>query len=59
MLIGRSLMNVPFTIPKGAELEKEFLSEATKEGLVRADTARFCVGPLSDCCCGVVVSGDA
>ena len=27
-------MNVPFTISKGAELEKQFLSEATKAGMV-------------------------
>lgn len=31
----RSLMNIPFTIPKGAELEAAFLKEATKAGLVR------------------------
>jgi len=28
-------MNVPFTISKGADLEGQFLSEATKKGLVR------------------------
>ncbi len=29
----RSLMNVPFTIPKSADLEKEFIAEATKAGM--------------------------
>ena len=33
---GRSLMNVPFTISKGADLETKFLKEATKAGLVSA-----------------------
>lgn len=28
-------MNVPFTIPKSSDLEKQFLSEATAAGLVR------------------------
>ena len=32
--LSRSLMNVPFTIPKGADVEKQFLSEATREGMV-------------------------
>ena len=32
--LPRSLMNVPFTIPKGADVEKQFLSEATREGMV-------------------------
>ena len=31
----RSLMNVPFTIPSNAELEKSFVAEAAKLGLVR------------------------
>lgn len=31
----QSLMNVPFTIPSHPELEKEFVSEASKVGLVR------------------------
>ena len=36
-------MNVPFTIPKGADVEKQFLSEATREGMVscRAAAALF------------------
>ncbi|KAG7667436.1 hypothetical protein Ndes2526B_g02023 [Nannochloris sp. 'desiccata'] len=29
----RSLMNVPFTIPKSADLEKEFIAEAAKVGM--------------------------
>lgn len=32
----RSLMNVPFTIPSSPELEKEFISQAAKNGMVRA-----------------------
>ena len=32
----RSLMNVPFTIPSNAELEKSFVAEAAKLGMVRA-----------------------
>lgn len=31
----RSLMNVPFTIPKSADLEKEFVAEAAKAGMVQ------------------------
>ena len=31
---ARSLMNVPFTIPAHPDLEKEFVAEASKEGLV-------------------------
>ena len=31
---ARSLMNVPFTIPAHPDLEKEFVAEAAKEGLV-------------------------
>lgn len=31
----RSLMNVPFTIPKSADLEKEFVAEAAKVGMVQ------------------------
>lgn len=31
----RSLMNVPFVIPKSADLEKEFISAAAKEGMVQ------------------------
>jgi phosphoserine aminotransferase len=31
----RSLMNVPFTIPSNADLEKEFISAATAQGLVQ------------------------
>jgi len=30
----RSLMNVPFTIPSSADLEKEFISQAAKQGMV-------------------------
>ena len=32
---ARSLMNVPFTIPAQPELEKKFVAEAAKAGLVR------------------------
>ncbi len=32
----RSLMNVPFTIPSNADLEKEFISAAATKGLVGA-----------------------
>ncbi len=31
----RSLMNVPFTIPSSADLEKAFIKEAEKAGMVR------------------------
>ena len=31
----RSQMNVPFTIPAGQDLEKAFISQATKEGMVQ------------------------
>lgn len=31
----RSLMNVPFTIPSSADLEKEFIAQAAKAGLVQ------------------------
>lgn len=31
----RSLMNVPFTIPRSADLEKEFISAATAAGMVQ------------------------
>eukprot|EP00884_Botryococcus_braunii_P018136 jgi/Botrbrau1/5005/Bobra.0396s0026.1 len=31
---SRSLMNIPFTIPTDPELEKKFIAEATKEGLL-------------------------
>lgn len=31
----RSLMNVPFTIPSNPELEKSFVAEAAKLGMVR------------------------
>lgn len=31
----RSLMNVPFTIPKSADLEKQFIDEAAKKGMVQ------------------------
>lgn len=34
LCVRRSLMNVPFTISKGADLEAKFLKEATKAGLV-------------------------
>ena len=34
LCVLRSLMNVPFTISKGADLEAKFLKEATKAGLV-------------------------
>lgn len=30
----RSLMNVPFTIPSNADLEKEFIAAASKRGMV-------------------------
>ena len=33
---NRSNMNVPFTIPRSQDLEKEFIAEATKLGLVCA-----------------------
>ena len=32
---AQSLMNVPFTIPSNADLEKEFISKAAAAGLVR------------------------
>ena len=32
---ARSNMNIPFTIPSDPALEKAFLSEATKLGMVR------------------------
>jgi phosphoserine aminotransferase len=32
---ARSLMNIPFTIPSSQELEKVFIQEAAKEGLVQ------------------------
>ena len=28
-------MNVPFTIPSNSDLEKEFISQAAKRGMVR------------------------
>lgn len=31
----RSLMNVPFTIPKSADLEKQFITEAAERGMVQ------------------------
>ncbi|KAL6902386.1 hypothetical protein ACP4OV_005262 [Aristida adscensionis] len=31
----RSLMNVPFTLAKGPEFEKQFIAEAAKEGMVQ------------------------
>ena len=31
---NRSNMNVPFTIPRSQDLEKQFIAEATKQGLV-------------------------
>lgn len=31
----RSMMNVPFTIPKSADLEKAFIKEAEKQGMVQ------------------------
>ncbi|GJM93741.1 hypothetical protein PR202_ga10326 [Eleusine coracana subsp. coracana] len=31
----RSLMNVPFTLAKGADFEKQFIAEAAKEGMVQ------------------------
>jgi phosphoserine aminotransferase len=31
----RSLMNVPFTMAKGADLEKKFITEATKENMLQ------------------------
>jgi len=30
----RSLMNVPFTIPSNPDLEKEFIAQAAKQGMV-------------------------
>ncbi len=33
---ARSLMNIPFTIPSRPELEKDFVAEASKRGMVRA-----------------------
>ena len=32
---ARSRMNIPFTIPARPELEKDFVAEATKAGMVR------------------------
>ena len=40
---SRSCMNVPFTIPSSADLEKEFLSQSQKAGFVR----RSCLCALS------------
>lgn len=37
----RSLMNVPFTIPSNPDLEKIFVSEAAKQGMVRCIHQRF------------------
>jgi hypothetical protein len=42
---AQSLMNVPFTIPSNADLEKEFISKAAAAGLVRqsdTDKAMTC-----------------
>ena len=36
---ARSLMNIPFTIPSRPELEKDFVAEASKRGMVRAGCA--------------------
>lgn len=33
---ARSRMNIPFTIPARPELEKDFVAEATKAGMVRS-----------------------
>ncbi len=33
---ARSLMNIPFTIPSRPELEKDFVAEGSKRGMVRA-----------------------
>ena len=45
---ARSLMNVPFTIPSNPDLEKEFISQAAKHGMVSvpAAPARVCWCPL-------------
>jgi phosphoserine aminotransferase len=53
----RSLMNVPFTIPKGAELEAKFLSEATKEGLVQLKGHRSVGGMRASIYNSMPVSG--
>ena len=46
--VRRSLMNVPFTISKGAELEAKFLKEATKAGLVSTPLhCIFCMPMIS------------
>lgn len=42
----RSLMNVPFTIPSNPDLEKTFVSEAAKQGMVRGWVLLLlCVSP--------------
>ena len=44
----RSLMNIPFTIPASQDLEKKFISEAAKEGMVRYRVShRLCIITLS------------
>ena len=43
----RSQMNVPFTIPASQELEKAFVAQATKEGMVQLKGHRW--GPCCLC----------
>jgi len=53
----RSLMNVPFTISKGADLEGQFLSEATKKGLVQLKGHRSVGGMRASIYNSMPVSG--
>ena len=41
----RSLMNVPFTIPSNPDLEKTFIAEAAKLGMVRCSSSVFVACP--------------
>jgi hypothetical protein len=40
----RSLMNIPFTIPAGEDLEKKFIAEAAKEGMVGSLVLQSLIG---------------
>lgn len=44
---ARSVMNIPFTIPAHPELEKDFVAEAAKRGMVWPS----CQGADSVMCC--------
>ena len=44
---ARSLMNIPFTIPSRPELEKDFVAEASKRGMVRAAWTGLRIGLMS------------